>query len=295
MNTKQIDYCIELAHTLNFSRAADNMFISQPTLSYQIKLLEEELGFSIFERNGKGISITPAGEQFISNLVDIREQLKRAIEQGQNYSSQYKDDISISLMVRQAVYFLPEAIKIFTQIHPDIQISCKFQYIGGLESFLKNETDILFSLEEHVKQIPGILVYPFFKSKIYLIVNKEDELAQKNLITEKDLYGRTLMVGGGSPMALKNVQQRLICSKKIKYFNSPDHDTTLINVASGKGVCLAPGFLNDHSNQFAWIPFDCTEYFSCVLCTHKADKRKSIQDFIHILMKLYKEAVAFPL
>ena len=58
MNTKQIDYCIELAHTLNFSRAADNMFVSQPTFSYQIRLLEEEVGFSIFERNGKGAALS---------------------------------------------------------------------------------------------------------------------------------------------------------------------------------------------------------------------------------------------
>ena len=50
MTTKQIDYCIELAHTLNFSRAADNMFVSQPTFSYQIRLLEDEVGFAIFER-----------------------------------------------------------------------------------------------------------------------------------------------------------------------------------------------------------------------------------------------------
>ena len=66
MNTKQIDYCIELAHTLNFSRAADNLFVSQPTLSYQIRLLEEEVGFTIFERSGKGAVLTPAGAQSIS-------------------------------------------------------------------------------------------------------------------------------------------------------------------------------------------------------------------------------------
>ncbi|MCR5230250.1 MAG: LysR family transcriptional regulator, partial [Solobacterium sp.] len=66
MNTKQIDCCIELARTLNFSRAADNLFISQPTLSYQIRLLEEEIGFALFERSGKGASLTPAGAQFVS-------------------------------------------------------------------------------------------------------------------------------------------------------------------------------------------------------------------------------------
>ena len=58
MTTKQIDYCIEVAHTLNFSRAADNLFVSQPTFSYQIRLLEEEIGFTIFERNGKGAALT---------------------------------------------------------------------------------------------------------------------------------------------------------------------------------------------------------------------------------------------
>ena len=61
MTTKQIDYCIELAHTLNFSRAADNLFVSQPTFSYQIRLLEEEIGFPVFERSGRGAALTPAG------------------------------------------------------------------------------------------------------------------------------------------------------------------------------------------------------------------------------------------
>ncbi|MBE5889678.1 MAG: LysR family transcriptional regulator, partial [Lachnospiraceae bacterium] len=117
----------------------------------------------------------------------------------------------------------------------------------------------------------------------------------KNLIADKDIYGHTLMVGGGSPALLRSVQQKLISSGKIEYFNSPDHDTTLTNVASGKGICLAPGFLNDHSGQFAWIPYDCEDTFSCVLCTHKSDQRKSLDAFINILQKLYNEAVAFPL
>ncbi len=68
MTTKQIDYCIKLAYTLHFSRGADNMFVSQPTFSYQIRLLEKEVGCTIFERSGKGASLTPAGAQFVSSL-----------------------------------------------------------------------------------------------------------------------------------------------------------------------------------------------------------------------------------
>lgn len=295
MTTKQIDYCIELARTLNFSRAAENLFVSQPTFSYQIRLLEEEIGFSVFERSGKGAVLTPAGAQFVSFLTNMREELKRAIEQGQNFSSQYKDDISICMMVRQAVYFLPEAMRQFDKLHPDVQITPQFRYENSIESFLKNETDIVFALKENTKQIPNIKVHELFESGIYLITTRDDPLAQKNLITESDLYGRTLMVGGGSPPALKAVQHRLISTGKIKYFNSADHDTTYTNIAAGRGICLAPGFLNDHSGQFMWIPFDCEESFSCVLCTHKNDNRAALTDFINILKQLYQNAVAFPL
>ena len=295
MTTKQIDYCIELAHTLNFSRGADNMFVSQPTFSYQIRLLEEEVGFTIFERSGKGASLTPAGAQFVSFLTGMREDLKRAIEQGQNFSARYKDNISICMMVRQALYFLPEAMRIFAEAQPDVQITPVFQYENSMETFLQNEADIVFALKEQTRQIPGIQVHDLFESRIYLIAGRDDPLAAKNLVREEDLYERTLMVGGGSPLALKTVQHRLISSSKIDYFNSADHDTTLTNVAAGRGVCLAPGFLNDHSGQFAWVPFDCKESFSCVLCTHKEDRRDSLRSFLSILTKLYEDAVAFPL
>ena len=138
-------------------------------------------------------------------------------------------------------------------------------------------------------------MHELFESRIYLITQKVDPLAENNVIHESDLYGRTLMVCSGSPAALRAVQHRLIASKKIRYFNSPDHDTTLTNVAAGQGMCLAPGFLNDHSGQFAWIPFDCRESFSCVLCTHKSESRPSLEAFLHTLRRQYEEAVAFPL
>lgn len=83
MTTKQIEYILELAQTLNFNRAAENLYISQPTMTYQIKAAEEEIGFAIFERTGKGASLTPAGAQFVGSLRSIHQALKDAIEQCQ--------------------------------------------------------------------------------------------------------------------------------------------------------------------------------------------------------------------
>ena len=61
MNTKQMEYILELARTGNFNRAAENLYISQPTLTYQIKLAEQEIRFRLFDRSGRGAALTPAG------------------------------------------------------------------------------------------------------------------------------------------------------------------------------------------------------------------------------------------
>ena len=295
MNTKQIDYVLEIAKTKNFNRAAENLFISQPALTYQIKLVEDEIGFLLFERSVRGSVLTPAGEQFCTTLRSIRLELKRAVEQGQNFSSRYQANISIGLPMRSALYFLPEAITIFEREHDRISVTPHFLPLSDPSSFLRGEEEILFSMETDVKRISDIKIHKLFESRIYLITEKSDKLAQKKIIELEDLKGRTLMVGGGSPPELRLVQQRVIEKLNISYFNSNDHETTLTNVATHKGICLAPGFLNDHYDEFAWIPFNCPETVSCVLCTHASEDRETVLSFVELLKKIYQNNAQFKL
>ena len=109
---------------------------------------------------------------------------------------------------------------------------------NSIDQFLKGETDILFALGASVRHISDIRIEPFYSSPIYLITLPGDPLAKKERVTTDDLAGRTLMIGGGSPPALKKVQQRIIAGGSVNYFNSADHETTLTNVAAEKGVCL---------------------------------------------------------
>ncbi len=126
MDTKQIDYILELAQTKNFNRAAENLFISQPALTYQIKAIESEIGFTLFERSPRGAVLTPAGEQFCVTLRNIRSEFKRAVEQGQNFSTHYRTNITIGLPMRSAIYFLPEAVETFEAAHEGISITPHF-------------------------------------------------------------------------------------------------------------------------------------------------------------------------
>lgn len=283
MNTKQIDAILELSKTLNFNRAAEKLYVSQPTLSYEIKEAEREIGFKIFERSGKGAALTPAGLQFCTALRNIREELKQAIEQGQNFSQKYDDNIIIGLPVRSVLPHLPRVIQCFNKKYPHSLISPQFTGFYSTQAFLRGEQDILFAMDFEMKHVPDIQVHPLYTSAIYLVSRPDDPLAAKKHIQEADLYGRTLLVGGGSPPALQRVQERLIRSGQITHLNSSNHDTTLTYVAAGQAVCLSPGFFRDQYDGFAWTKFDCEEHFNCVLCTHASDKRKSVRTFVEML------------
>lgn len=288
MHTRQIDAVLELAKTLNFNRAAEKLCISQPTLSYEIKELENEIGFKLFDRSGKGAVLTPAGSQFCAELQKIRADLKKAVEQGQNFSAAYSDMITIGVPVRSMLRHLPQTIITMAKKFPEVSIVPQFIDFYNTSDFLNGKQDILIAMDFEVKHIPDIKIYSLYECGISLLTTPDDALANKKLIMPEDLHGRVLMVGGGSPPALQRVQQRLIRTRKIKYFNSPNHDTTLTNVAAKRGVCLSPDFFDEDSSEFVRIPFSCPEKFKIVLCTHANDKRDTLAYLIKLLQQSYK-------
>lgn len=290
MNTKQIDCVLELANTLNFNRAAENLFITQPALSYQIKSLETELGFQIFLRSGKGAALTLAGERFCEYMRFMRADLKRTIETCRNFNQDYNDVIRICVSYRTALLALPDAIRTFNNIHPDIFIDVTINRGPQTYSdFLQHQYDVFFSIKSSLTQQSEIQLHDLYDSPIYLVVNQSDPLAKLDVADYEDLKGRTLLVGGGSPKELLYAQRTAVNQLNIASLTSENHETTLINIASNRAVCLIPGLLNNYSNEFAWIPFPAAGTIPCVLCTHKDNPKESLPDFISILQELYKE------
>ncbi|MEY8463150.1 LysR family transcriptional regulator [Streptococcus merionis] len=289
MNTKQMDYVIEVAQTLNFNRAAENLFISQPALSYQIKTVEEEIGFLIFERIGKTVRLTPAGQQFYQQLITVRQQLQLAIEQGQNFSNQYSENLTIGFDLRSHLYFLPEVIKEFRELQPEVLITPEIGQKDWLTAFREGEVDIIFTTRDQAEKLPNANIHPLYTSYIYLLVNPDDPLAQLKKARPKDLLGRTLLVNGGSTQTLRRVQKNVLEEVKLSTLNSPTHDFTMVSVASEQAICLSPGYLKDFSDEFRWIPFETEESFDCVLVTKKFDQRHSLSDFVLLMQDIYQE------
>ncbi|MBR1846142.1 MAG: LysR family transcriptional regulator [Bacilli bacterium] len=289
MTTKQIEMILKVSETLNFTKAAEAMFLTQPTLTYQIQMAEEELRFKIFDRSQKSVALTPSGKTFVESLRPILNSYRIAVEQAQNYSERFNEDIVISLPYRSAIHLLPQAMREMAQSHPEVLITPKFGWNNRLNEFLQGTVDILFDDFDTLKNLKDVRAIPFYQSRIYLVCNRDDPLAEKSLIHASDLIGRTLMVGGGSQRQLREVQTRVLNETRIPFINSEDHDTTLTNIAAGKAIVLAPGFLHDRNDGFAWVPFECHETISCCLGVKVNDKRPSLKAFIDILLHLYEE------
>lgn len=292
MNTKQMDCALELARTRNFNRAAQNLFMSQPSLSYQIKALEDEVGFRIFDRSGRGAQLTPAGTQFVTSLQSIRDDLRRAVELGQNFWAQYRTSINVGLTWRSSLLALPQAMRELRGRYPDVNVTPVFNQGESIDAFLRGEQDVVF-IRDDGRRIPEVDMRPLYKSRIYLVTRPEDPLARKEVAHVDDLRGRTLMVGGTSPAPLRAVQHRVVSQLGLSHFNSSDHGTTLVSVAAGKGVCLSPGLFNDGSREFAWTPFDCEETISCVLLTHAGERRPEVLELVRLLQDAYRPGTRF--
>ena len=153
MTTKQMEYILELSATKNFNRAAENLFITQPALTYQIQKAEEELGFPLFVRSGKGAVLSAAGERFIATIERLLADYNRAVEEGRQISPQYQAAITIGLPMRTAVLQLAETIDIFAKEHSATPVMVSYYELGIASAMTLPEADIVLVPRDRINRL----------------------------------------------------------------------------------------------------------------------------------------------
>ena len=111
MNTRQLYYAVELSKSLNFSTTANKLGISQPALSKQILHLEDELGLKLFDRSCVPLSLTPAGEFFISNVQNLLYHEDQLLKSMEEFKSGERGTLTIGISPFRATYLMPKIIK----------------------------------------------------------------------------------------------------------------------------------------------------------------------------------------
>jgi DNA-binding transcriptional LysR family regulator len=122
MELRHLRYFTAVATELHFGRAAEKLHIAQPPLSKQIQDLEAELGFELFTRTKRSVTLTPAGQAFLVEVAQIFQQLNKAIEIGRKTSRGELGQISIGFVGSATYHILPVILQQFRDKYPHVQI-----------------------------------------------------------------------------------------------------------------------------------------------------------------------------
>ena len=140
MDIRQLNYFVVIAEEGNITKAADRLFMAQPPLSRQLKLMEKELGVVLFDRtNKKNIVITPEGRVFLENARKILNSVKESITEVQEFSQHMTERLSIGTTIYCLEIMLP-VLKIFRQNYPAVTPEIHEGSISYITNLLKNHT-----------------------------------------------------------------------------------------------------------------------------------------------------------
>ena len=185
MKLTQIECFLAASEKLNFTAAAKALFISQPALSKQIRLIEEELGVKLFSRSKKKVMLTEAGQSFKNDLELILNDLEKAVEKAKSIGKQRAGVIRIGCFqgaaIDEFIYMVSQQSKLKSP-----QTNIEFQR-GGFreirEALINNTVDIILTLDFEMPELYTFNSKIIFTEKSALVYSGEIPLSAKDNIT----------------------------------------------------------------------------------------------------------------
>lgn len=194
MELRVLRYFLEAARLGNVSRAAENLCVTQPTVSRQLKELEEELGEKLFERTNYAIRLTPAGELLRERATDILSMTDKTLEEFKTLQSDdVTGEISIACAESRNVNFLSKCIGILKEDYPKIKYSL---YSGDSERALEKLDKGIFDFAIVVDNV-DLEKYNCLAVRSVdrwgVVMRRDDSLAKRDFVEPKDLMDKPLM------------------------------------------------------------------------------------------------------
>lgn len=186
MEIHQLRYVAAVMRAGNFSRAAEQCHVSQPSLSQQIQKLEEELGERLFERRGRQTRLTPAGEQFLPRALRILEELAEAEREVREAHQLVRGELIIGVLPTIAPYLMPPVISRFTRRFPGISVVIQEETTAGLMRLTdSHELDLAVASlplpDRHVK------IRELFAEELLLAVPQGHPLSRRRAVSTANL------------------------------------------------------------------------------------------------------------
>lgn len=252
MNSMQIKCVISLGKTKSYTKTAEDLYVSQSTVSKNINRLEDELGFKITYMQGHQLYFTEQGEYFFQHLTTLHQSYEEMLSN--IYSSQSDRPIIIRhSMVPFERYYLPRFLQLFEEkSHRKITLA-GFRpynsYEDNIDLFYENQADFILIQHDFFHNDPRIAFTPLMKSQYSVIINRDNPLSKKQNLNIADLNDQHVYIWNSNPGVDSVLEiERLL--KKIMPENNITEVTGLISAemyaTANKGIGIVPSFAYDN-------------------------------------------------
>ena len=266
MKLQQLKYLLAIVDNgLNITAAAERMYTSQPGVSKQLKLLEEELGLKLFVRKGKSLDgITPAGLKVIDRARVIMQEVENIRRLASDFYEEEEGALSIATTHTQARYVLPDIIAEFRKQYPRVSLNL---HQGTSEQIadMIDSNKIDFAIATGSRELfEDLLLVPSYHWERTIVVPKDHDLTKlERKITLEDLAGYPLVTyvfsfGGESSLKRAFEDQGL---EPDVVFTARDADVIKTYVKMGMGVGIVASMADDCADRKELTTIDATGLF----------------------------------
>jgi LysR family transcriptional regulator, hca operon transcriptional activator len=245
MELRHLRYFVAVAEAGSLTVAAvRRLHTSQPSLSRQIRDLEDEVGAQLLTRRARGIELTPAGRAFLDHARAVLSQVEAATEAARRVAHPAKPCFSMGFLTGHELTWMPEALRILHDELPNIDVVISSQYSPQLADGLsKGKIDAAFLRRE--KGVPGLAYRVLVKEPLMVILPSDHHLAALEAISPGDLVGETFVIVSHTAPVLRMVIDNYLKRSGINITpaHEADHVTMGISlIMSTRGVGLLPAY-----------------------------------------------------
>ncbi len=241
MEIQQLRYLVAVARTKNFSRAAEQCHVSQPSLSQQIMKLEEELGERLLERGRREAKLTEAGRLFLPHAERVLDEVEAGRDVVNAMRGVVRGRVMLGVIPTVAPYYLPRVLRAFAKAHPEIEVSITEATTSELVRAVQaGELDVgLVSLPVAVR---GLVAEEVFAEALWLALPKRHPLAKRDAVKMAELAEEPFMLlQDGHCLAGQSLEFCAMRGFAPKVtFRSAQMETIQAFVAAGMGVSMVP-------------------------------------------------------